>query len=55
MDSERKDIGSSIMFKENIINLTYCSVNKMQVSHVDKDMVEQSNISNSQHCSIVNL
>ena len=31
------------MLKENIIYLTYCAIIKMQVSHVDKDLAEQSN------------
>ena len=36
LDSKRKDMGKSTMFKENIIKLTNCTIIKMPASRVDK-------------------
>ena len=36
VDSERKDMGESTMFKENIIKLTCCTIIKMLASRIDK-------------------
>ena len=36
VDSKRKDLGFSTMFKENIIKLTCCTIIKMPASRIDK-------------------
>ena len=36
VDSKRKDMEWSTMFSENIINLTYCTIVKIQASREDK-------------------
>ena len=36
LDSKKKDMGESTMFKENIIKLTYCTIINMPASRVDK-------------------
>ena len=40
LEGGQQEEGHGDMFSENIINLTCCTILKMPVSYVDKDLVE---------------